>query len=87
MSNHPGFYYYSPQTHCGECIDDHDRWSVYPDCGKCRETHRIKVELLQLSGRVFTHKAIVRRFDNGKLITVPISSLTYGGNDERQPGV
>ena len=78
MSNYPGFYYYQPQVSCSACMDDHDMWGTYPDCVRCKESNKVKVELLQLSGRIFSHKAIVRRHDNGKVITVPLSSLTYG---------
>ena len=79
MSNYPGFYYYQPQVSCGACMDDHDMWGSFPNCSNCSLTKRVKVELLQISGRVFSHKAIVRRHDDGRVITVPISSLTYGG--------
>lgn len=79
MNNYPGFYYYNEQVLCGSCLADHDMFGTYPDCGRCRDTHKVKVELLQLSSRMFKHTAIVRRHDNGKIITVPISSLTYGG--------
>lgn len=81
MNNASGFYYYQPPMVCSECMDDHDRWSTSPNCGKCMAASKVKVELLQLSSRVFSHKAFVRRLDTGKIISVPVSSLTYGGTE------
>lgn len=81
MSNYPGFYYYQQPTPCNECIDDHDRWSTLPNCSRCIAASKVKVELLQLSSRVFSHNAFVRRLDTGKIISVPVSSLTYGGTE------
>lgn len=83
MSNYPGFYYYQKPVSCSACVDTNELFGgIDPDCGRCREINRIKVRLLQFSGRLFRHEAIIQHLDSGKVEAVPIRYLTYGGNDE-----
>lgn len=83
MSNYPGFYYYQRPVSCSACVDMADMFDDYPDCKKCQESNRVKVKLLKLSGRLFRHEAIVQHLSTGKIESVPIRYLTFGGNDER----
>lgn len=84
MSNYPGFYYYQKPMSCSACIDTLDLMpeNYFPDCKKCQEMNRKKVKLLKLSGRLFRHDAVIQHIDTGKLETVPIRYLTFGGNDD-----
>ena len=82
MSNYPGFYYYQKPVSCSACIDIAESFGEAVNCGRCKEINRTKVRLLQLSGRIFRHDAVIQHLDSGKLETVPISRLTFGGNDE-----
>ena len=82
MSNYPGYYYYQRPTVCSACMDEVDMFDTYPDCKKCQEANRVKVKLLKLSGRLFRHEAIVQHLNSGKIESVPLRCLTFGGNDE-----
>lgn len=82
MSNYPGFYYYQKPVSCSACVDMADIFGDDPNCRKCLESNRVKVKLLKLSGRLFRHEAIVQHLGTGKIESVPIRYLTYGGNDE-----
>lgn len=83
MSDHPGFYYYQRPVSCSSCVAEVEMFGGEPNCKKCHEANRVKVKLLQFSGRLFRHEAIVRHIPSGKIEAVPIRYLTYGGNDER----
>lgn len=83
MSNYPGFYYYQKPVSCSACIDTDELFGCVPaDCKKCQELNRVKVRLLKLSGRLFRHEAIIQYIDTGKLESVPLRYLTFGGNDD-----
>lgn len=83
MSNYPGFYYYQKPVSCSACIDTIELFGDAPaDCKKCQELNRVKVRLMKLSGRLFRHEAIIQHIDTGKLESVPIRYLTFGGNDD-----
>ena len=83
MSNYPGFYYYQKPVSCSACMDSSDLFGdIPPDCKKCYEANKIKVELLQFSGRLFRHEAIVKDISTGKIFAVPIRCLTYGGQSD-----
>lgn len=81
MSNYPGFYYYQKPVSCSACVDMADMFGDEPNCKRCQEANRVKVKLMKLSGRLFRHEAIVQHLDTGKLESVPMHSLTFGGND------
>ena len=83
MSNYPGFYYYQKPVSCSACIDTPELHGHAPvDCKRCQEMNRVKVKLLKLSGRLFRHEAIIQYIDTGKLESVPMRCLTFGGSDE-----
>lgn len=82
MSNYPGFYYYQRPVSCSACIDNVEAFGGDIDCKACENARRVKVKLLQLSGRLFRHEAIVQHLSSGKVEAVPIRYLTFGGNDE-----
>lgn len=42
----------------------------------------VKVKVLRFRGRLFRHDAVVRHLDTGKIETVLIRHLTFGGSDE-----
>ena len=83
MSNYPGYYYYQKPVCCSACVDTVELFGDTPaDCKKCQELNRVKVRLLKLSGRLFRHEAIIQYIDTGKLESVPLRYLTFGGNDD-----
>lgn len=82
MSNYPGFYYYQKPVSCNACVDTADVFGDEINCGRCMESNRVKVKLLKLSGRLFRHEAIIQHIDTGKLESVPMRYLTFGGNDD-----
>lgn len=82
MGGYPGFYYYQKPVSCSACIDTAELFGgMSPDCKKCHEANRVKVKLLQFSGRLFRHDAIVQHLNTGKVEAVPIRYLTFGGDD------
>lgn len=82
MGIYPGYYYYQKPVSCSACLDDADMFGDDPDCKKCQDSNRVKVRLLKLSGRLFRHEAIVQHICTGKIESVPIRCLTFGGNDD-----
>ena len=82
MSSYPGFYYYQKPVCCSACVDDADMYGDEPNCARCHESSRAKVKLLKLSGRLFRHEAIIQYLSTGKIESVPIRCLTFGGDDE-----
>lgn len=83
MSNYPGFYYYQKPVSCSACIDTVELFGGAPaDCKRCKELSRVKVRLMSMSGRLFRHEAVVQHIDTGKLESVPLRYLTFGGNDD-----
>lgn len=77
---------YQEKPHCEPCIDIYGL-DVASECKHCMELHRYEVEVLPLGVGLFANKAIIQKAD-GKLETVPLSSLTVigsykkGENDE-----
>lgn len=43
---------------------------------------KVRVKVLRLRSRLFKHDAVVQHIDSGKVETVPMRYLTFGGNDE-----
>ncbi len=82
MSNCPGFYYYQRPVSCSACIGTAEMFGDDPNCKRCYETNRVKVKLLQFSGRLFRHDAIIQHLNTGKVEAVPIRYLTYGGESD-----
>ena len=82
MGIYPGFYYYQKPVCCSACVDEADMYGGEPNCARCQEINRTKVKLLKLSGRLFRHEAIIQHLDTGKIESVPIRHLTFGGNDD-----
>ena len=80
MSNYPGFYYYQKPVSCSACVSAAEMFGdADPNCKRCYEANRVKVKLLQFSGRLFRHDAIIQHLNTGKVEAVPIRYLTYGG--------
>lgn len=46
------------------------------------ESIRIKVRVLRFRSRLFKHDAVVQHLDTGKVETVPLRCLTFGGGDD-----
>lgn len=58
--------------------------SNYPGYYYYQKTNRerVKVVVLRLRSRLFKHDAVVQNIETGKVETVPLRYLTFGGNDE-----
>lgn len=74
------FYYYQKPVSCNECIDTVEAFGdAFPDCKKCHQNNCVRVKVLQFVSGLFHHNAIIQYLDTGKIATVPIRRLTYGG--------
>lgn len=82
MSKYPGFYYYQREVCCSMCLADAEVYGDEPNCERCAANNRLKVKLLQFSGRLFRHDAIIQYFDTGRVESVPIRCLTFGGLED-----
>lgn len=45
-------------------------------------SEKVKVIVLRLRSRLFKHDAVIQHIETGKVETVPMRFLTFGGNDE-----
>lgn len=68
---------YQEKPNCGPCLDIYGS-DAASECKHCMELHRYDVEILQLGIGLFANKAVIQKAD-GKLETVPLSSLTAKG--------
>lgn len=74
---------YKEEPNCDPCLDFYGS-DIASECKHCMELHRYDVDILQLGVGPFANRAIIQKAD-GKLKTVPLSSLTMKGenDDER----
>lgn len=69
---------YQEKPNCDPCLDFYGS-DIASECKHCMELHRYDVDILQLGIGLFANKAIIQKAD-GKLETVPLSSLTVIGS-------
>lgn len=71
---------YQEKPNCDPCLDFYGS-DIASECKHCMELHRYDVDILQLGVGLFANKAIIQKAD-GKLETVPLSSLTMKGETQ-----